>query len=124
MSEYIKREDAIKEIERFIGYLDDDMICRIKIALNRIPSADVAEVVRCRDCKQCKKSYNYGYYYCEHFGILRIWDEGVEGDRYSSAMLHPSSYCSYGERKDGERAIFIDETIDETCGYGEDGESE
>ena len=27
------------------------------------------------------------------------------------------------ERKD-ERTIFIDETIDETCGYGKDGESE
>ena len=38
MSEYIKREDAIIEIERFAGYFDDDMIYRIKLALNRLPS--------------------------------------------------------------------------------------
>lgn len=43
-SEYIKREDAIIEIERFAGYLDGDMLCRIKLALNRLPSADVVEV--------------------------------------------------------------------------------
>ena len=45
--DYIKREDAIIEIERFGGYLDDVMLYRIKLALNRLnrlPSADVVEV--------------------------------------------------------------------------------
>ena len=44
MNEHIKKEDAVIEIERFAEYLDDDMLCRIKIALNRLPSADVIEV--------------------------------------------------------------------------------
>ena len=104
MIEYIKREDAIKASQDYNLYAEDMRTddC-IEDRIKRLPSAEVGEVVRCRDCKQCKKSYNYGYYYCEHFGILRIWDEGVEGDKYSSARLHPSSYCSYGERKDGDK---------------------
>lgn len=44
MSDYIKREDAVIEVERFGGYLDDDMLYRIKLALGRLPSADVVEV--------------------------------------------------------------------------------
>ena len=44
MSDYTKKEDAVIEIERFAGYLDDDMLCRIKLALNRLPSADVVKV--------------------------------------------------------------------------------
>ena len=39
--EYINKVSACKEIQRFAGYLDDDMIYRLQIALNRIPAADV-----------------------------------------------------------------------------------
>lgn len=46
MSDYIKREDAECVIGRFIGYLDDDMIQRQKIAIRKIPAADVRENVR------------------------------------------------------------------------------
>lgn len=47
--EYIKHSDALTVIERFNGYLDDDMQYRIKFMLNRdCPAADVAPVVRGR----------------------------------------------------------------------------
>ena len=47
--EYIKRSDALTVIERFNGYLDDDMQYRIKFMLNRdCPAADVIPVVRGR----------------------------------------------------------------------------
>ena len=38
----IKREDAINEMKRFIGYIgiDEDMIDRFKMALNKIPAAN------------------------------------------------------------------------------------
>ena len=36
----IPRQAAIKEIKRFIGYLDEDMIERLKIAINGIPSVE------------------------------------------------------------------------------------
>lgn len=40
-NEYINKITACNEINRFTGYLDDDMICRLQIALHRIPAADV-----------------------------------------------------------------------------------
>lgn len=41
----IDEEKVINEIERFKGYLDDDMILRIKIAINRLPTTE-AELVK------------------------------------------------------------------------------
>ena len=102
MSEYIKREDAERAV---FGHLDSSGEYRLK----RVPSADVVEVVRCGECKWRDEQVGMG----EHKWCKKI------GGTYT-----PNDYCSYGERKGGERAIFIDETIDETCGYGEDGESE
>lgn len=77
MSEYIKKEDAVIEVERFGGYLDDDMLYRIKLALGRLPSADVVEVVRCKDCK--------------------YWWEENELCRVSGIEEKAGDYCSYGE---------------------------
>ena len=45
-TEYISREAAIVEIKRFIGYLDEDMIERLQVAIKRIPAEDVQPVVR------------------------------------------------------------------------------
>lgn len=43
--EYIERKTAEKVIDRFAGYLDDDMIFRIKYAIRKhIPAAAVAPV--------------------------------------------------------------------------------
>lgn len=39
MDDLISRKAAINEIRRFSGYLDEDMINRINIGLNRLPSA-------------------------------------------------------------------------------------
>lgn len=39
MKKLIYIEDAISEIARWIGYLDKDMISRIQIGLERLPSA-------------------------------------------------------------------------------------
>ena len=36
----IDEAKVINEIERFKGYLDDDMIMRIKIAINKLPTID------------------------------------------------------------------------------------
>ena len=38
MDDTISRADAIDEIARWIGYLDDDMIGRIQLGLKRLPS--------------------------------------------------------------------------------------
>lgn len=46
MSDYIDREAAIKEQKRFCGYLDDDTLFRLELAIKRIPAADVRPVKR------------------------------------------------------------------------------
>ena len=40
MSDLIYKQDAIDEIKRFAGYIDDDMVNRISIGLRRLPSAE------------------------------------------------------------------------------------
>lgn len=70
MSEYIKREDAIKAIKRDVmGGLNYESI------LNRLPSADVVEVVRCKDCKyamteDCPMDELYADNYC-NYGVRK-----------------------------------------------------
>lgn len=81
MSDYIKREDAIKAAcfeGKKILYWGED----IESGIRGIPSADVVEVVRCKFCKLAE-TVNCPMYKA-HFGYT---DE---------------DYCSCGERKGGE----------------------
>lgn len=83
MADYIKREDAINTVRNtFTGMTADTLELRI----NGIPSADVAPVVRCKDCV----SFHYsgmggddGITYCA---------KGIE--------MQPTDFCSYGERRE------------------------
>lgn len=54
--------------------------------VNVLPTADVVEVVRCRDCIN-----NPGYVRSKGM----VWCRKFRGD------VHPNGYCSYGERKGG-----------------------
>ena len=109
MSDYIKREDAIKALEGWkisgemilatvpsadvvevdkaqkeIDYWHDKAQSYeqtiLKLSLNK---ADVVEVVRCKDCK---------HLYQNNECPLRLWFVHTEND-----------YCSYGERADNEQ---------------------
>ena len=73
MAEYIKREAVIDLITR---RYENPEICTQEI--NSIPAADVAPVVRCKDCK-----HRYSDSWCEY----------VDDD--------DNFYCAIGERKDG-----------------------
>lgn len=65
MTDYIKREDAVRRVAVLIaaeaesdGCEDQPMDNYIEYALEDladIPSADVAPVVRCKDCVHCEK---------------------------------------------------------------------
>lgn len=100
MDEYIKRDAAIAIIEekqkelcpvgrygRGYVYGSDrdkyDAWDEIVDALENIPAADVAPVVRCKDCK-----YNRGSKKC------------LNPDSFF-AVPKDDDFCSYGERKDG-----------------------
>lgn len=81
MAEYIEKQAAIKAFENKAhlewGYL------RIAIpllkTLEAIPAADVAQVVRCEDCK--------------YYGSRR-WCE------LHSSVFDDNAFCSYGERRE------------------------
>lgn len=85
MAEYIKRKAVIDLITR---RYENPEICTKEI--NSIPAADVAPVVRCKDCKHsCKDGTGRtceGYWY-----ELSEFAVSVEDD----------DFCSYGEQKDG-----------------------
>lgn len=87
MAEYIEHEAIIRAFVE-CGF----NLRRVKAIIHSLPSADVVEVVRCKDCKSCDffypvKSINeeaIGAYFCK---VL---------ERYTS----PTNFCSYGERKE------------------------
>jgi hypothetical protein len=83
MSNYICREDAVDVFNRAVqdvGILDAD---DIKTVFEMLSSADVAPVVRCKDClfftteKSC----------CRPEGLIKARED---------------AFCSYGERREEE----------------------
>lgn len=95
--EYIERGAVERMLENaqiisdgeYSGYCTED------ISLDEIPTADVVEVVRCRDCKHkvnfqnrimCDRNARYSTVRSEWYGLT-----ATDND----------NYCAYGERKDG-----------------------
>lgn len=85
--EYIKRSKALEELNKIPAYLDNgDIQYGVVIAINTIknvPAADVAEVVRCKDCKNFK------------ILIGHVVGNCVKHDR----ITYNNDFCSYVERK-------------------------
>lgn len=73
MAEYIDRGELLKELERFPHLKTAESVVR------SMPKADVAPVVRCKDCK-----YFVEEEFCRGIGIICKFDD----------------FCSYGERKE------------------------
>ena len=86
--EYIRRSDALKGVELFqCGWAEIEAVQTDYI--ERLPAADVAPVVRCKDCK-------YGDYDSKPDGsmvCLRTKD---------GFWRKETDFCSYGERKDND----------------------
>ena len=81
MSDYIKREDAIRQIVKTSAQneLDIPAIGTVIYILSEMDAADVVEVVRCKDCK----------YHAEF---------SSKCNKLNLTPMLPSDYCSYGER--------------------------
>ena len=100
MDDYIKREDAARVMAILMaaeaeadGYPDAPIDNYIEYAsedLADIPSADVAPVVRCRDCKFAHMTYGGECKYCD------AWESE------ESLYLDGDFFCAFGERKDDE----------------------
>lgn len=85
MAEYIDRAAAVKSVLRMRrpenSVAQNRMLSIIQMDMLKLPAADVAPVVRCKDCKH----YDIG-------GSCIIC--GFQSRR-------PDDFCSCGERKDG-----------------------
>lgn len=93
MAEYIKRTEVMKicrDYSRHCFNSNDaygqDVADRIEIDVIKIPTADVVEVVRCRDCRYFTKGMAVGM--CKR----------VEGKPILPCCY--DNFCKYGERKD------------------------
>ena len=77
MSRYIDREDLLKNLKQFAPEHLKPFIVSL---IEKQPTADVVEVVRCKDCTE----WNKDEYECSHWYGFREDD-----------------YCSYGARMGG-----------------------
>ena len=102
MSDYIKREDALKAVN---GIHEDDLPRNNKIevcdVLTLVPSADVAQVVRCKDCKHWDEHSQYGY--DSENGIYgnycMLW---TPEDDFYAVETPADGFCFEAERRDDE----------------------
>ena len=95
MAEYIEREALIRRIKEIHCAECDSYhgvrcrACWVDDTLDYIdsePAADVAPVVRCKDCNHCDREN----YQCDH----------AMSTSYP-LRRKPDDFCSYGERKEG-----------------------
>ena len=92
MTDYIKRTDAVKIAEKY-GLANGSVLGRhtgladcIARDISELPAADVAEVVRCKDC--------------EYLVNTTINANGFLICDISDMEIAPDDFCSYGERRE------------------------
>lgn len=84
MAEYIEREAFLEHMMGTSRYFT------VKFDIENFPSADVAPVVRCKDCKH--KGWVQEPCHGKSVDYCRVWD--------CTLRDLESTFCSYGERKD------------------------
>lgn len=95
----IDREALLHDIEQSVVYTARGKITSAEMRgahkiIERIkcaPAADVAPVVRCRDCKWFANNNDDEWFGCWLFNAIRAVPEDAPT---------PDDFCSYGERKD------------------------
>ena len=100
MDEYIKREDAISAVcfgcnLEFSDRHCEPPDCEIRHAINAVPSADVVEVVRCKDCK-----YNVANMQKDPLDTTDYSGDDIVCSYFMTDGMNPTDFCSYGERKE------------------------
>ena len=97
MTDYIRRDDALKDFEACNAENPRWTPQRVKTLLLRQPAADVAEVVRCENCEFSRELTKTE---------KRIWldecraCESPEASQDGYLIVFPEHFCSYGRRKE------------------------
>lgn len=97
MDEYIERSAAIEAAKHaWAKGLEPSQY------IEALPAADVAPVVRCKDCEHAERyerADGTTGYYCGH--PQNTFTYGEYWDRVFKPAKEADDYCSYGKRKDG-----------------------
>lgn len=83
MAEYINKDKAKRLLHIEYAYAAEQL-------LDEIPTADVAPVVRCKNCKWFADNNDGSWYGCWLFQTIQIIPEDTP---------KPDDFCSYGEPK-------------------------
>ena len=89
MSRYIEESEAIMVLSDYYHHRTQVQHKALQDAFSRVPTADVVEVVRCKDCVYWDKSFGVKmegkpiHYKCGNFLIA----------------TKPDFYCAWGERR-------------------------
>lgn len=97
MADYIDLDAALaicekeyRERLRMLDYCGDTVALNIGHAIKALPAADVAPVVRCKDCKWFADNNDGEWFGCWLFQTIQIIPEDTP---------KPDDFCSYGEPK-------------------------
>jgi hypothetical protein len=96
MTDYIRREDALfalRKAERGGSMTALTRLERAYAEIREMPAADVAEVVRCRDCAK--------HYVVLGRDMCAKNASGLEDHLIGLSATLPDAFCSRGVRKDG-----------------------
>ena len=93
VDEYISRAKALADFEACNAENPNWTPQRVKTLLLRQPAADVAEVVRCRDCAK--------HYVVLGRDMCAKNASGLEDHLIGLSATLPDAFCSRGVRKDG-----------------------
>ena len=95
--EYISREAAIEEIDKWLDTVGTALVGKglsyygeLIGCIEDARTADVAEVVRCKNCKWFADNNGGEWYGCKMFQVVRITPEDAP---------KPDDFCSWGESK-------------------------
>ncbi len=82
---YIEESKAYEVLSDYYHHRTQGQHVALREAFNRVPTADVVPVVRCRDCVHCHCLPDYmGFFYCD-------FDEG--------RTVSGNGFCDVGERR-------------------------
>lgn len=89
MSKYIDREDLLKNLKQFAP---EHLTPLIVMLIEKQPTADVVEVIRCKDCKHFDKN--------KKFRSIKLSFSFC--DKFHHNIITENDFCSYGERMVGD----------------------
>ena len=103
MARYIDIDETVKTFEKLHGEESSLLNCYnadwIVSFLEAQPTADVVQVVRCKDCKYFNGKIDV---LCERCGDI---DEPCGGCHYTGGCTYDDGYCHHGKRRKEDAEI-------------------